>query len=129
MELLTRQEVSIRETLSIWPYWSGQLRWAVKTDGLSTLHLGRPLITYGGKSDVGVDRTIATCDTALSSMNPSREAWSTIDRVWMATNLPCELQAASKLAFADNVADIEYLPGVAVQLTASKCGEIIALLR
>ncbi|KAG9525781.1 hypothetical protein KCV07_g1154, partial [Aureobasidium melanogenum] len=114
-------ELSFRETLSRWPHWSGQLRWAVDNDGLSTPHLGRPVITYGGKNDVGVDWTIVTCDTELASMIPSREARSTTDKVWMATNLPPELQAASKLAFS-NLADFEGLPGIAVQLTAFKCG-------
>ncbi|KAG9564312.1 hypothetical protein KCU71_g6053, partial [Aureobasidium melanogenum] len=114
-------ELSFRETLSRWPHWSGQLRWAVDNDGLSTPHLGRPVITYGGKNDVGVDWTIVTCDTELASMIPSREARSTTDKVWMATNLPRELQAASKLAFS-NLADFEGLPGIAVQLTAFKCG-------
>lgn len=115
-------ELSFRETLSRWPHWSGQLRWAVETDGLSTPHLGRPVITYGGNSDVGVDWTVATCDTELSSMIPSREARTTTDRVWKATNLPCELQTASKLAFSDDLANFKGLPGLAVQLTAFECG-------
>ncbi|KAG9942001.1 hypothetical protein KCU85_g9395, partial [Aureobasidium melanogenum] len=54
-------------------------------------------------------------------MVPSKEARSTTDQVWVATDLPHDLQAASKLAFSD-LADFEGLPGVAVQLTAFKCG-------
>ncbi|KAG9847041.1 hypothetical protein KCV05_g5875, partial [Aureobasidium melanogenum] len=119
--LFRNLELSFRETLNRWPHWSGQLRWAVDTDGLSTPHLGRPVITYGGNNDVGVDWTTVTCDAELDSMIPSREARSTTDKVWMVTNLPRELQAASKLAFS-NLADFEGLPGVAVQLTAFKCG-------
>ncbi|KAH0344530.1 hypothetical protein KCU83_g8221, partial [Aureobasidium melanogenum] len=119
--LFRNLELSFRETLSRWPHWAGQLRWAVDTDGLSTPYLGRPVITYGGCNDVGVDWTTVTCNTELDSMIPSREARSTTDKVWVATNLPRELQAASKLAFS-NLADFEGLPGVAVQLTAFKCG-------
>ncbi|KAK6005920.1 hypothetical protein QM012_007562 [Aureobasidium pullulans] len=114
-------DLSFRQTLSKWSHWSSQLRWVVETDGLSTPHLGQPVITYGGDSTVGVDWTIVTCDTELESIVPSREARSTTDKVWMATNLPPELQAPSKLAFS-NLADFEGLPDVAVQLTAFKCG-------
>ncbi|KAH0337684.1 hypothetical protein KCU81_g7950, partial [Aureobasidium melanogenum] len=119
--LFCNLELSFRKTLSRWPHWSGQLRWAADTDSLSTPYLGRPVITYGDNSDVGIDWTTATCDTELDFMVPSKEARSTTDQVWVATDLPHELQAASKLAFS-NLADFEGLPGVSVQLTAFKCG-------
>jgi hypothetical protein len=88
-KLFRSLELSFQETLSRWPHWSGQLRWATNTDGLPHPRLdGRPVVTYGGNNDVGVDWTIATCDTALNTMIPSREARKTTDKVWMATDLP-----------------------------------------
>lgn len=121
-ELFRNLELSFRETLNRWPHWSGQLRWAAETDHQINSRLdGRPVVTYGGKKDVGVDWTIASCDVDLASIIPSRYARSTTDKVWMATDLPRELQAASKLAFS-TLAEYEGLPGVAAQLTAFKCG-------
>ncbi|THZ97719.1 hypothetical protein D6C82_06234 [Aureobasidium pullulans] len=122
-ELFRSLELSFRETLSRWPHWSGQLRWAAKTDHQNNqMPYGRPVITYGGGKDVGVDWIIASCDSNLESIVPSRDARSTTDKVWMATKLPHQLQAASKLAFS-NLAEFDGLPGVAVQLTAFKCGD------
>lgn len=121
-ELFRSLEVSFRETLSRWPHWPGQLRWALKTDHQNNQRpYGRPVVTYGGGKDVGVDWVIASCDSDLESIVPSRDARSTTDKVWMATKLPQQLKAASKLAFSD-LAEFDGLPGVAVQLTAFKCG-------
>ncbi|THZ10222.1 hypothetical protein D6C91_09766 [Aureobasidium pullulans] len=121
-ELFRGLELLFRETLSRWPHWSDQLRWAAKTDHQNNqMPYGRPVITYGGGEDVGVDWIIASCDSNLESIVPSRDARSTTDKVWMATKLPHQLQAASKLAFS-NLAEFDGLPGVAVQLTAFKCG-------
>jgi hypothetical protein len=121
-DLFRTLEVSFSKTLSRWPHWAGQLRWALGTDRLSNPRLvGRPIVTYGGGKDIGVDWTIASCDATLDSIVPNRHARSTTDKIWMATNLPQELQAASKLAFS-SLAEFEGLPGVAVQLTSFKCG-------
>lgn len=121
-ELFRSLEVSFRETLSRWPHWPGQLRWALKTDHQNNQRpYGRPVVTYGGGKDVGVDWVIASCDSDLESIVPSRDARSTTDKVWMATKLPQQLKAASKLAFSD-LAEFDGLPGVAVQLTAFKSG-------
>jgi hypothetical protein len=121
-DLFRTLELSFCDTLSRWPHWAGQLRWALGTDCLSIPRLvGRPVVTYGGGKDIGVDWTIASCDSTLDSIIPSRHARSTTDKIWMATNLPQELQAASRLAFS-NLAEFEGLPGVAVQLTSFKCG-------
>ncbi|THW82268.1 hypothetical protein D6D15_10284 [Aureobasidium pullulans] len=121
-ELFRGLELSFRETLSRWPHWSGQLRWAAKADRQNNqMPYGRPVITYGRGKDVGVDWIIASCDSNLESIVPSRDARSTTDKVWMATKLPHQLQAASKLAFS-NLAEFDGLPGVAVQLTAFECG-------
>jgi hypothetical protein len=121
-DLFRSLELSFRETLSKWPHWAGQLRWAVDTDRPSDTPLaGRPVVTYGENKDVGVDWTIASCDADLESIVPSRSARSTTDKVWMATDLPRELQASSKLAFSD-LAECEGLVGVGVQLTSFRCG-------
>jgi hypothetical protein len=100
--------------------WSATM--ALGTDRLSNPRLvGRPVVAYGGGKDIGVDWTMASCDATLESIIPSRHARSTTDKIWMATNLPQELQAAPKLAFS-SLAEFEGLPGVAVQLTSFKCG-------
>ena len=120
--LFRNLELSFRETLSRWPHWAGQLRWAVDTDRLTNSRLdGRPVVTYGGNKDIGVDWIIASCDADPGFIVPNRSDSSSTDRVWMATDLPCELQAASKLAFS-NLAEFEGLPGMAVQLTSFNCG-------
>ncbi|THY84514.1 hypothetical protein D6C92_09251 [Aureobasidium pullulans] len=121
-EVFCSLEFSFRETLSRWPHWSGQLRWAAKIDHQNNQGpYGRPVVTHGGGKDVGVDWIIARCDSNMKSIIPSRDARSTRDKVWMATKLPHQLQAASKLAFS-NLAEFDGLPGVAVQLTAFNCG-------
>lgn len=115
-------EFSFRETLNKWPHWAGQLRWAVDTDRPVNPRVdGRSVVTYGGTQDVGVDWIIARCDARLKSIVPHRSDGSTVDKVWMATNLPYELEAATKLAFSE-LAEFDGLPGMAVQLTSFKCG-------
>ncbi|KAI1399978.1 transferase family protein [Hypoxylon fuscum] len=120
-----RLEEALKRTLDDYPHFSGQLRWASKEDvegGVNPRHLGRPVVVYGAAEDPGVELILARDSRELSAIVPSREERSTVKQVWNATDFPQnDFQPKTQLAFS-SLADFEGLPGVAIQMTAFKCG-------
>ncbi|OTB00293.1 hypothetical protein M426DRAFT_15645 [Hypoxylon sp. CI-4A] len=120
-----RLEEALRQTLNSYPHYSGQLRWATKelvAGDVNPRYNGRPIVVYGAAEDPGVELIIAEDSRELSAVVPSREERATVKPIWNATEFPqAEYQPKTQLAFA-NLSEFEGLPGVAVQLTAFKCG-------
>ncbi|OTA89495.1 hypothetical protein M434DRAFT_398543 [Hypoxylon sp. CO27-5] len=120
-----RLEEALRRTLNEYPHYSGQLRWATKElvqEDVNPRYVGRPIVVYGSDEDPGVELIIAEDSRELSDVVPSQEERLTAKQIWNATDFPQhELQANTQLAFS-NLAEFEGLPGVAIQLTAFKCG-------
>ncbi|KAI0899287.1 transferase family protein [Annulohypoxylon nitens] len=120
-----RLEEALRRTLDDCPHFSGQLRWASKElveNEANTPYIGRPIVTYGTPEDPGVELIIAEDTRELSAVVPSQEERLTTKQIWNATNFPQhEFQPKTELAFS-NLTRFEGLPGVAIQLTAFKCG-------
>ncbi|KAI1803279.1 transferase family protein [Daldinia bambusicola] len=123
--IFERLEKSLRQTLDDYPHFSGQLRWAskelVKGD-VNPRYIGRPVVTYGGPEDPGVELEIVKDGRELSDVVPSQDERLTTKQVWIATDFPQnDLLAKTKLAFS-SLSEFEGLPAVAVQLTGFKCG-------
>ncbi|KAI0839697.1 transferase family protein [Hypoxylon sp. FL0890] len=120
-----RLEEALRWTLNDYPHYSGQLRWASKelVEGdITPRYVGRPIVVYGAVEDPGVELIITEDGRKLSDVVPSQEERLTDKQIWNATDFPQhELQPSTQLAFS-NLAEFEGLPGVAIQLTAFKCG-------
>ncbi|KAI1380481.1 transferase family protein [Hypoxylon crocopeplum] len=120
-----RMEEALRHTLDGYPHYSGQLRYASKqlVEGdVNPRHVGRPVVVYGTAEDPGLELVVAEDGRELSAIVPSQQERSTVKKVWIATDFPQnEFLANTKLAFS-TLADFEGLPGVAIQLTAFKCG-------
>ncbi|KAI1141445.1 transferase family protein [Hypoxylon sp. FL0543] len=120
-----RLEEALRRTLTDYPHYSGQLRWASRelVEGdVNPRHVGRPIVVYGGEDDPGVELIVAEDSRKLSDVVPSQEQRLADKQIWNATDFPQhELQANTQLAFS-NLAEFEGLPGVAIQLTAFRCG-------
>ncbi|KAI1387575.1 transferase family protein [Hypoxylon trugodes] len=120
-----RLEEALTQTLSNYPHYSGQLRWASKEfvqGDVNPRFLGRPIVVYGSEEDPGVELVIAEDSRELSAIVPSREERSTEKRIWNATDFPQgEFQSNTKLAFS-KLGEYEDLPGVVIQLTRFKCG-------
>ncbi|KAL7621998.1 hypothetical protein AAE478_007499 [Parahypoxylon ruwenzoriense] len=120
-----RLEEALRRTLDNYPHYAGQLRWASKelVDGdANPRYVGRPVVVYGAVEDPGVELIIAEDDQDLSAIVPNQEERLSTKQIWNATDFPQnDLLPGTKLAFL-NLAEYEGLPGVAIQLTAFKCG-------
>lgn len=122
-----RLRQSLRETLDGYRHFAGQLRWATPGDippgDPNPRHVGRPLVSYGGPADPGVEFVSAEYDRPLGEVVPGAEDRKTARKTWVATNFPQdELLPRCKLAFTSSLAEFDGLPGVAVQLTRFSCG-------
>ncbi|UQC90159.1 transferase [Colletotrichum lupini] len=116
---------SLSQTLNDYPHFAGQLQWAtpeqVKDDAASR-HLGRLVVAYGSTEDPGVELSIATHDSKLSDIVPSRAERATNLKEWNASNFQqSEFLPKTKIALMSLNA-IDGLPAMAVQLTSFKCG-------
>ncbi|KAI0888391.1 transferase family protein [Annulohypoxylon maeteangense] len=120
-----RLEDALGRTLDDYPHFSGQLRWASKDDvenDINPRYIGRPIITYGAPEDPGVELVVAEDTRELSAVVPSQEERLTTKQIWNATDFPQnDFQPKTELAFSD-LTRFKGLPGVAIQLTAFKCG-------
>ncbi|KAI2628696.1 transferase family protein [Hypoxylon sp. NC1633] len=120
-----RLEEALKQTLDDYPHYSGQLRWASKAlveGDVNPRHVGRPIVVYGAADDPGVELVLAKDDRELNAIVPSQEERSSVKTVWRATDFPQnEFVPGTKLAFS-SVTDFEGLPGVAIAMTAFKCG-------
>lgn len=122
-----RLRQSLRETLDDYRHFAGQLRWATPGDippgDPNPRHVGRPLVSYGGPADPGVEFVSAEYDRRLGEVVPSAEDRRTTGKTWVATDFPQdELLPRCKLAFTSSLTEFDGLPGVAVQLTRFSCG-------
>ncbi|KAK3938305.1 transferase family-domain-containing protein [Diplogelasinospora grovesii] len=116
---------ALRQTLDLYPHYAGQLQWAtedlVKGD-VNSRHLGRPVVAYGAAEDPGVELVIAEDRRDFGTIVPNLQDRATTKKIWNATDFPQDdLLPKAKLAFS-NLANYKGLPGVAVQLTAFRCG-------
>ncbi|KAI1076954.1 transferase family protein [Whalleya microplaca] len=123
--LFQRLEQALRETLDDYQHYAGQLQWATKElvqRDTNPRYVGRPVVVNDTAGDPGVDLVIAEDSRELRTIVPSRDERATTKKLWNATDFPQnDLLPKTKLALS-SLADLEGLPGVAVQLTAFKCG-------
>ncbi|KAI0396350.1 transferase [Xylariaceae sp. FL0594] len=124
--LFQRIEAALSQTLDDYPHYSGHLRWATSGDVVpgdaNTRFTGRPIAVYGTSDDPGVELIIVQDERELASVVPSLDERATTKRVWIASDFPqADFLPGTTLAFS-NLAEYVGLPGVAVQLTAFKCG-------
>ncbi|OLN87555.1 Spermidine hydroxycinnamoyl transferase [Colletotrichum chlorophyti] len=116
---------ALSQTLDDYPHFAGQIQWAteemVKNDVVPR-HLGRPVITHGTPNDPGVELIMAEHDATLEEVVPSRDDRATRLKEWNASSFTqSEFLPDTKTALMSLNA-VEGLPGMAVQLTAFKCG-------
>ncbi|KAK1624357.1 transferase, partial [Colletotrichum phormii] len=116
---------ALSQTLDDYPHFSGQLQWATPEqvkDNAVPRHLGRLVIAHGSTEDPGVELSIATHDSKLSDIVPSRAERATNLKEWNASNFQqSDFLPKTKIALMSlNV--IDELPAMAVQLTSFKCG-------
>ncbi|KAI1818688.1 transferase [Poronia punctata] len=123
--IFQRIEAALSQTLDDYPHYSGHLQWATRDMvGADTnpRHTGRPVVVYGTADDPGVDLIVMQDDRELRDIVPGLDERATTKRVWLASDFPQgDFLAGTTLAFS-NLAQYVGLPGVAVQLTAFKCG-------
>ncbi|KXH29448.1 transferase [Colletotrichum salicis] len=116
---------ALSQTLDDYPYFAGQLQWATPgqdKDNAVPRHLGRLVIAHGSTEDPGVELSIATHDSKLSDIVPSRAERATNLKEWNASNFQqSDFLPKTKIALMSlNV--IDELPAMAVQLTSFNCG-------
>ncbi|KAI0534393.1 transferase [Xylaria digitata] len=120
-----RIEVALRQTLDDYPHYSGHLQWATSATvagDSNPRYIGRPVVVYGTADDPGVELIVVQDDRELASIVPDLKERATTKKVWIASNFPqSDFLASTVLAFS-NLSEYVGLPGVAVQLTAFKCG-------
>ncbi|KAI0448954.1 transferase [Xylaria acuta] len=120
-----RIEVALSQTLDDYPHYSGHLRWATSAmvaGDSNPRYIGRPVAVCGTADDPGVELVVVQDDRELISIVPDLQERATTKRVWVASGFPqSDFLASTALAFS-NLAEYVGLPGVAVQLTAFKCG-------
>ncbi|KAI1176101.1 transferase [Nemania sp. FL0916] len=123
--LFERIEAALKQTLDDYPHYSGHLQWATKdmvVGDSNPRYVGRPVAIYGTADDPGVELVVVQDDRDLASVVPDRNERATTKRIWMASDFPqSDFLASTALAFS-NLAEFAGLPGVAVQLTAFRCG-------
>ncbi|KAJ8127661.1 hypothetical protein O1611_g5976 [Lasiodiplodia mahajangana] len=123
--VFNRLESALLETLDDYPHFVGQLQWATKQDveeAINPRYVGRPIVTHGCSDDPGVELIIVEDSRELNTIVPSVVERSTSKRIWDASSLrQSDYLPDTALAFS-NLAEYIGLPGVAVQLTAFKCG-------
>ncbi|KAJ0332957.1 hypothetical protein COL5a_001685 [Colletotrichum fioriniae] len=116
---------ALSQTLDNYPHFAGQLQWATPEqvqDDAVPRHLGRLVVAYGSTEDPGIELSIATHDSKLSDVVPSRAERSTNLKEWNASSFQqSDFLPKTKIALMSLNA-IEGLPVMAVQLTSFKCG-------
>ncbi|KAK1708207.1 transferase, partial [Colletotrichum acutatum] len=116
---------ALSQTLNDYPHFAGQLQWATPEqfkDDAVPRHLGRLVVAYGSTRDPGVELSIATHDSKLSDIVPSRAKRATNLKEWNASRFQqSDFLPKTKIALMSLDA-IDGLPSMAVQLTSFKCG-------
>ncbi|KAI0100514.1 transferase [Nemania sp. FL0031] len=130
--VFNRLESALSETLDDYPHYVGQLEWATKKHfegAVNPRYVGRPIVAYGSADDPGVELVLAEDSRELSAVVPSVAERSTSKRIWDASSLrQSDYLPSTTLAFS-NLAEYVGRPGVAVQLTAFKCGGFAVSLK
>jgi hypothetical protein len=120
-----RIEAALRQTLDDYPHYSGHLQWATSdmvAGDANPRYIGRPVAIYGTADDPGVELVVVHDDRELASVVPDLKERATTKKIWVASDFPQgDFLASTALAFS-NLAEYVGLPGVAVQLTAFRCG-------
>ncbi|KAI0521225.1 transferase [Xylaria bambusicola] len=120
-----RLESALSETLSEYPHFTGQLRWATKKDvedSCNPRHFGRPVVIYRSEHDPGMELIRAKDGRELSAIVPSMLERSTSKKIWDISSIrQSDFLPDTRLAFS-NITEYENLPVAAAQLTAFKCG-------
>ncbi|KAI1367942.1 transferase [Xylaria arbuscula] len=124
-EVFNRLELALSETLSEYPHFTGQLRWAAKQDVKDSHNpriFGRPVVTYGSENDAGMELIRAKYGRELQELVPSISERSTTKKIWDISNIrQSDFLPDTKLAFS-SITEYADLPVAAAQLTAFKCG-------
>ncbi|KAI9752548.1 MAG: hypothetical protein M4579_005585 [Chaenotheca gracillima] len=112
---------SLRKTLTSYPQWAGQLRWAPYDPyGNHTERHGRLRLSYGDDSDPGVEFAIARCSKPIPDLIPDPEVRSTGMKQWKVENFSSkELLSSARLTPKNMGKDV---PGMMVQVTSFSCG-------
>ncbi|KAI0819851.1 transferase family-domain-containing protein, partial [Trametes gibbosa] len=119
--------LSMRKTLNSYPQWAGQLQWLPYDPHHGQRH-GRVCITYGAKSDPGVELILAHSSKDLPTVLPDSET-RIRNGTWYALGFPSDqLLLPTKLAL-DNTAEYAGRHSVSVQVTTFACGGTSVTLR
>ncbi|KAK5637316.1 hypothetical protein RRF57_013028 [Xylaria bambusicola] len=120
-----RLESALSETLSEYPHFTGQLRWATKEDvkdSCNPRHFGRPVVTYGSERDPGMELIRVKYGRELDAIVPTMLERSTSKKIWDISSIrQSDFLPSTQLAFS-KITEYADLPVAAAQLTAFKCG-------
>ncbi|KAI1164030.1 transferase [Nemania serpens] len=123
--LFERIELALGQALDDYPHYSGHLQWATPdmvAGDINPRHIGRPVVIYGTEDDPGVELVVVRDDRELVSVVPDLNERATTKKVWVASDFPQDDFLASTVLAFSSLTEYVGLPGVAVQLTAFKCG-------
>lgn len=117
-EFVGQLQFSFESTLDLFPHWAGQLHWAdFRPGGKHTERFNRPVITYGGGEDPGVEWTVVHRSSTVSGIVSTSSDRASGDGVWIGDSFPQDsLISKTNLALHD-LHDCDGLPAMTVQVT------------
>lgn len=125
LELFSSFKHALGKTLNDYQHFAGQIQWATEDMVRGTAvprHLGRPVVVHGTPTDPGVELITMDCDADAADFVPDRASKEASPKVWNATSFQQQDFLPSTKIALSSLDALEGLPGVAVQLTAFRCG-------
>ncbi|KAI1339754.1 transferase family protein [Xylariaceae sp. FL0016] len=108
---------SLRETLSQFPQWAGQLKWAAwRPDGSYLERFNRPVISSGDTSDPGVEWTVIRHPFALSSVVPNLSHRVSDSGIWIGSEFSQDPFISNTPIALHDLHEFAGLPAVSIQL-------------
>lgn len=126
--LVSRLRSSFVATLSLFPHWAGQLKWApVQPGGSHTERFNRPQVVHGTDSDPGVEWTVVehpfhVHDVVPTAKERAESVAGARRGAWVGNGFAQEHFVPSTPLALHNLRDCTGLPGMLVQINFSLGG-------